>query len=137
MRLVLGRDEEVAEYASKMLAVKFVPPYVCFGVFNDDDQLCGAAIFNGFNIYSIEISVYGPGCLNRRFIRAFLDYAFNQAGVLNIRARTRRKNKRMCKLLPKFGFNFESILLNYFGPTHGDDAICYRLSRKAAQPWLT
>lgn len=136
MRLVLGRDAEVGAFASERLGVPIIPPFTSMGVVDDNEQLVGAIIYNGFNGANIEITIVGPGCLTRRFIRAAFAYPFDQLGVLRLTGRTKRSNKTMCKLFPRLGFTFEATLKNYFGPTRGDDAVLYRMSRADAAKWL-
>jgi hypothetical protein len=136
MRLVLGHDAEVGQFASERLGVAIVPPFTSMGIVDDAGQLAGAVIYNDYNGANIEISVYAPGCLNRRIIRAMAAYPFEQLGVVRVTARTKRSNKTMCKLFPRLGFVFEATLKNYFGPSRGDDAIVYRMTRAESAKWL-
>ena len=136
MRLVLGHDEAVGVFAAERLGVPIVPPFTSMGIVDDNNQLVGAIIYNGFNGANIEVSVYAPGALHRRFIRAVLAYPFEQLNVIRLTARTKRSNKIMCKLFPRFGFVYEATLKNYFGPSRGDDAVLYRMTRSEAAKWL-
>ena len=136
MRLVLGQDEAVGVFASQKLGISIVPPYTSMGIVDDADELIGAIVYNHYNKFDIEISFYGPGTMHRRFIRAAFAYPFEQLNVLRLTAKTKRSNKTMCKLLPRLGFVFEATLKNHFGPTRGDDAILYRMSRAEAAKWI-
>ena len=136
MRLVLGQDEAVGLFAAQKLGIPIIPPYTSMGIVDDADELVGAIIYNSYNKYDIEISFYGPGAMHRRFIRAAFAYPFEQLNVLRLTAKTKRSNKTMCKLLPRLGFVFEATLKNHFGPTRGDDAILYRMSRAEAAKWI-
>lgn len=136
MRLVLGQDEAVGLYAAERLGISIIPPFTSMGIVNDADQLVGAIVYNHYNKFDIEITIYAPGCFNRRFIRAAFAYPFEQLNVLRLTARTKRSNKTMCRLLPRLGFVFEATLKNHFGPTRGDDAILYRMSRADAAKWI-
>jgi RimJ/RimL family protein N-acetyltransferase len=137
VRLVLGQDEEVGAFAAAKLGIPILPPYTSMGIVDDlTGELAGAIIYNRYNGADIEISFYGPGTMHRRFIRAAFAYPFEQLNVLRLTARTKRSNKAMCKLLPRLGFVFEATLKNHFGPTRGDDAILYRMSRAEAAKWI-
>lgn len=132
MRIALGGDEHVAEFVGKKLGVAFHPPFTCMGVVDDEGLLIGGAVFNGYNGFNIDFSMYAPGMVNKRFMRAFFDYPFNQLGVLRLSARTRRANKRVCDLLTRLGFKFEGVADRYFGPQRRDDAMCYALHKDKA-----
>ena len=136
MRLVLGQDEAVGVFASQKLGVSIIPPYTSMGIVDDADQLIGAIVYNGYNGSNIEISFYGPGCMTRRVIRAAFAYPFEQLNVLRLTGRTKRSNREMCKLFPRLGFTFEATLKHYYGPSRGDDAILYRMTKAEADKWL-
>jgi RimJ/RimL family protein N-acetyltransferase len=136
MRLILGQDEAVGAFAAERLGVSITPPFTSMGIVDDADQLIGAIIYNDYNGANIEITVHAPGCLNRRIIRAMAAYPFEQLGVLRLTSRTKRSNRVMCKLFPRLGFVFEATLKHYFGPSRGDDAIVYRMTRAEADKWL-
>jgi RimJ/RimL family protein N-acetyltransferase len=136
MRIVLGQDEAVGSFAARMLGVAIIPPFTSMGIVDEDERLVGAIIYNGFNGANIEITFYGPGTMHRRFIKAAFAYPFQQLNVIRLTARTKRSNKTMCKLLPRLGFTYEATLKNYFGPSRGDDAVVYRMTRSEAAKWL-
>jgi RimJ/RimL family protein N-acetyltransferase len=136
VRLVLGHDEAVGVFAAERLGVPIVPPFTSMGIVDDNDQLVGAIIYNGYNGANIEISFYGPGALQRRFIKAAFAYPFDQLNVIRLTARTKRSNKTTCKLLPRLGFVYEATLKNYFGPSRGDDAVLFRMTRSEAAKWI-
>jgi RimJ/RimL family protein N-acetyltransferase len=136
MHIVLGQDEAVGQFAAERLGRAIIPPFTSMGIVGDDGQLAGAIIYNGYNGANIEISFYGPGTMHRRFIKAAFAYPFDQLKVIRLTARTKRSNKLMCKLLARLGFTYEATLKNYFGPSRGDDAILYRMTRSEAAKWL-
>jgi RimJ/RimL family protein N-acetyltransferase len=135
MRLALGNDEAVAEWLGGKLGVVFHAPYTTMRVEDDQYRICGAYLFNNYNRHSIEVSVYGRAAIQRRFIRAVSDYAFNQLGVIYMRARTRRSNKRMVHMMPKLGFEYEGTLKRWYGPAKGDDALLFRVCQNNAMKW--
>lgn len=136
MILVFGQDELVAQYVFGNLGLPLVPPYTAIGGTRDGQTLCIGAVFNQFNGSNIEINLYGPGALTRGAIRSVYHYAFEQLGVNRVSAKTRRSNKTMQRLLPRFGFKFEGISERYFGPEKADDAIRFVLFPDDARKWI-
>lgn len=136
MQLVFSQDALIASFLERNLGVTIHPPFTSLGFADDAGHLLGAAMFNGYNSHNIELTVFGPGAVSRGSIRAIFSYAFDQLGVIRMTARTRRSNKLVCRLLPRLGFTYEATMKNYFGPTKGDDAIIYRITRQDAAKWL-
>jgi len=96
MRIVLGHDAAVGRYAADRLGIPIEPPFTSMGVVDDiSNELIGAIIYNRYNRFDIEISVYAPRAMNRRFIRAAFAYPFEQLGVLRLTARTKRTGLRL------------------------------------------
>lgn len=136
MRLVVDEDPRVAEWAQDRLGPLLFTAFRAFGVEGSGGALCGAMLFHDYNGSNIEITIYGPGCINRRFIRYAFDYAFRVNRAARLTARTRRSNARMRKMLPKLGFIYEGTSKQYFGPNRGDDALNYALFPPAAARWM-
>jgi len=137
MRLVGGYDQEVAAWASERFGRPIIGPFSAFGVLNNRNELCGAAIFGDFyKGGNIELTYYGPGTAARGIIRDLCRYAFNQCGVSRVTAKTMRANAVCQHLLPKLGFHFEGIQKRYYGTDKSSDALTFVLFRKDAKRWL-
>lgn len=136
MQLVFGQDTIVADYVFNNLGLALVPPYTAIGGTKDGKTLCIGAVFNQFNGSNIEITLFGPGGLTRGNIRGVYHYIFEQLKVNRVSAKTRRSNKSMQRLLPRFGFKFEGISARYFGPQKADDAIRFVLFPDDARKWI-
>lgn len=135
MRLVFGQDDLVAGWVSVNLGIPIAPPYTAIGGTRDGESLCIGAVFNNYNGSNIDISLYGPRGLTRGGIAAVYQYLFGQLKVNRVSALTRRSNKAMRQLLPRFGFKFEGIGARYFGPARADDAIRFVLFPDDARKW--
>jgi RimJ/RimL family protein N-acetyltransferase len=133
---VFGQDEAVARWTFERLQLEACPPYVGIGFTKDGQTFCGGAVLNNFNGSNIDLSIYGHGCLTRDSIKTIYTYAFIQAGVHRITARTKRSNKHMLKLLPRMSFVFEGVEKRYFGKDKADDAFIYALFIENAQDWI-
>ncbi len=136
MRLVFGRDDEVAAWTSQHLGMAIHPPYTAIGVEDEEGTPKGGVIFNDWNGSNLEITICGPGAMKRGIIRAVFHYAFIQAGANRLTAKTKRSNKLMCKMLPKFGFVFEAVLKRYYGVQRENDALVFRLDPATALKWM-
>jgi hypothetical protein len=135
MQLVFGHDAAVAAFAAEKLGLTISPPYVAIGV-ADEFGLKGAAVYNNWNRWQIEISFYGPGCLTRPVIRAlFWGYPFNDLGAGRLTASTRRSNRLTRDLLPRLGFTQEAVLKRLYGPRRADDAFVFCMMREQAERW--
>lgn len=135
MQLVFGHDAEVGAWAAEKIGIPLSPPFVAIGI-ADKGELKGAAIYNNWNRWQVEISLYAPGCFTRGNIRALmLAYPFDDLGAGRLTARTKRSNKTMQRLFPRLGFEMEGVLKRFYGPTKADDAFIYRLDRQAAERW--
>ncbi len=136
MKLVFGRDEDVANWVSKNLGFPILPPYTAIGVEDQDGNPCGGAVFNDWNGSNLEITICGPGAMKRGIIRGVFHYVFIQLGASRLTAKTKRSNKPMRKMLHKFDFKFEAILKRYYGVLPDDDAIVFRLDPVTAMKWM-
>lgn len=136
MNLVVDADLQVAEWTQDRLGPLLFTSYRAFGVVDAGGALRGSMLFHDYNGSNIEITIYGPGCINRRFIRYAFDYAFRVNGASRLTARTRRGNRIMRKMLPALGFIYEGTSKQYFGPNRGDDALNYALFPPAAAKWI-
>ncbi len=136
MQLIFGQDDLVANWVFTNLELPVSPPYVAIGGTTDDKTLSIGVVFNQWNGSNAEITLFGPGALRRGCIRAIYHYAFVQVGFHRLTATTRRSNKKMLRLLPRFGFNFEGISKQWFGPHKADDGMRFALFPENAQKWM-
>ncbi len=129
MRLVFGRDDEVAQWVAEHGGGIICPPYVAIGATKiDDGPLCGGAVFNDWNGANINVSLASDGGLTRGTVRGIYHYIFEQSKATRATAYTRRANKVMRNMLPNLlGFQFEAVLHRYYGPLKKDDAFVFAL----------
>jgi RimJ/RimL family protein N-acetyltransferase len=139
MKFVVGRDAEVLDYTSHNIGHPLAPSCIAFGVIDGDDPgglLHGGVVLSGWNGANIYITIWMPGCLKRNLIRDCYRYVFNQLGCQRMSAHTKRENLVMRKLFPRLGFEFEGMQKRYFGPSRGEDALQFVLTRDNAQKWM-
>lgn len=125
MRLVFGADAQVAEWVSQRIGHIISPPYVAIGATDDDRTYCGGFVFNNWNGANIELTAALDVPLTRGVLRAIRHYVFVQSKATRLSVHTKRSNKRVRRLMPRLGFEFEGIAKRYFGPTKADDAFVF------------
>ncbi len=134
--LVFNQHDTVACWVSEKIGTLISPPYVAIGATKDGHSLCGGAVFNDWNGHNIEITLASDGCLTRGTIRAVYHYLFNQSKAGRVSAHTRRSNKAMREMFPRFGFEFEGVARRYYGPAKADDAFLFVLFPENARKFL-
>lgn len=136
MRLVVGEDKAVGEWASAALGVRFQEPFTAFG-FVRDGEMAGAAVFNDYYPGgNVELTYVGQRSFSRDGFRFMTRFAFVELKCSRMTAKTRRSNQSVKKMLERFGFKFEAYQRRYFGPNKRDDALVYVLLPDAAKRWM-
>jgi RimJ/RimL family protein N-acetyltransferase len=128
MRLVLGRDADVAEWVGRRIAHvgsgAAFGPCAAIGVATEDGSLIGGVVFSNWQpaCRSIEASFASetPRWLTRRIIGGILAYPFGQLGCQRMTAITPRKARAARRFLDAFGFKREGLVRKGFGD---DDAV--------------
>jgi len=135
MRLVLGRDAEVADWVGRRIphvgSGEAFGPCAAIGVAAEDGQLQGGVVFSNWQpgCRSIEASFASetPRWLTRRIIGAILAYPFDQLDCQRITAVTPRRAKAARRFLDAFGFKREGLVRKGFGD---DDAVVSGMLRR-------
>lgn len=125
-RFLLGRDEEIAEWAFHTFDFMPVQYNMAVGII-DDARLVGAGIFHAYNGFDVEGSYYGPKTLTLSVVRGLVQIAVEKLGVCRITVRTARSNKTMTRGIKKIGFEYEGIRKHGYG---SQDAVMYGLYGK-------
>lgn len=123
--IILGQSEAVAAWVARHSGKPFHPPFEAIGVAGAGG-LTGGFVFTGFNGDGIEVSVAGRGIASRGAWRAACAYAFDQLGCARLQMHTRRSNKTVCAILPRFGMRFEGIARRFYGD---EDGVVFSLTR--------
>ena len=127
MRLIFGCDEVVAAWVAERAGFIIYPPFVSIGATRDGQSLCAGVVFNGWNGSNIEITLASDRGMTRGAIRGVYAYVFDQIKAQRVTAHTRRSNKTMRKILPRLGFQFETVAKRFYGSTKADDAFAFVL----------
>lgn len=126
MPLLFGHDAEVAEWVSRKMDGQVVFPHAAIGMLDKRGVLRGAFVFAFQNAHTAELTLYSEGVITNDMWRGAMTWVFDHVGVGRLQIRTSRKNKAVKKNAPKFGFKFEGVARDFWGP--GDDALLYYMT---------
>lgn len=136
MDLLVGHDATVGKWMGDQMGCEFVQPFGAVGVLADDGTLCGGWVLNGYNGFNADLTICGPGFVNRRTIAACYAHLFIDLKLTRATAHVRRDNAKHRNTLPRLGFKFECVQRRYYGPRKRDDAFVFALFPDQAERWL-
>lgn len=119
--LLFGHDVAVAEWCFNEFKYRRMPVDAAIGIVRNN-RLIGAAIFQNYSGYNVELSYYGPQTFSAGIARALARYIIERFNVDRLTMRTNRKNTNILKMFHRFGFKFEGTQKRYYGP-FGDAAV--------------
>jgi len=125
-RLVVGHDEEIAEWTFDTFRMRPVQYDMAIGIV-DHGNLVGSVLWHAYSGSDIEISYYGPKTMTLGIARAMARMAMDYWNVSRVSAKTSRKNKIMTRGIKKIGFEYEGIKHLAYGD---EDAVMYGLYGK-------
>lgn len=122
MNLVFGHDATVNEWIWRKHGYQiWQSPAVTAGAIDADGVLRGALVLVWKTQTTAEMSVFGR--VSNDVAKAWFAYVFGPASVHRLEARTSKRNQAIKRAAPKFGFRFERVERDYYGP--GLDGIAY------------
>lgn len=123
MNLVFGHDETVNRWVEmKHGAAVLQSPAVSIGVIDADGVLRGAFVTTWRNDRTAELHLYGR--TSNDTWKGYFRWVF--AGVHRLEVRTSKKNRAIKKAAPKFGFKFQGVDPDFYGP--GTPALVYYMT---------
>lgn len=131
--MILVEGENVAPFIESKLGIRLSEPYRAFGFMSDDKRPLCAFVFNDLSGANVEMTVYAePGGITRGVLRYIANYVFNKNQCRRLTVRTKKRNRRVLKLAPRYGFQYECVAKHYFPD---DDAVVFRMLREDCR-WL-
>lgn len=129
--MIFLRDEDaiVSAYVSGQTGDQYTDVMRTLGILNDQGRIVGGFVVTNYTGYGVELSIAGRGCVSRGAWNALGDIVFRELGCQRLSVTTRRSNKRVRKMAPKFKFKFEGIARRFYGD---EDGIVFSLLRDEA-----
>lgn len=113
--ILVGHDEQVADWACKQHQVFRMPINAAFGVITPQGELVGAALFQNYNGNSVDFSYYGRNTLTLGIMRSMARAVLQLFGPVRVTIMTSKKKKHMLRWLPKVGCKLEGVSRCYYG----------------------
>lgn len=126
MPLLFGHDADVAAWAENKLEGRLVFPHAAVGMLDKRGVLRGAFLVSFHNPHTAELTLYSEQVMTNSMWRGFFMWVFEEVGIHRLQIRTHRKHKAIKKAAPKFGFIFEGVSRDFYGPGH--DSLNFYLS---------
>lgn len=126
--MIVVDGDAIGEYVGNKLGVKISPPFTAIGFLTNDRRPLSAFVFNDYTQSNIEMTVYAePGGITREVLRYVASYVFLKNKCRRLTVRTKKRNKRVLKLAPRYGFKYECIAKHFFAD---DDAVVFRMLKE-------
>lgn len=123
MKLVFGHDPTVNEWIKRRYgAVVAQSPAVTIGTIDSKGILRGAYVTTWKSEATAELHLYGV--TSNDTWKGYFSWMFEHA--YRIEVLTDKRNKKIRKAAPKFGFKFEGVSRDYYGP--GRDALRFYMT---------
>ena len=119
--LLFGHDIPVAHWAWNTFKLVPMPLDAAIGIVRAN-HLIGAAIFQNYSGFNVELSYYGPQTFSAGIAKSLACYAVDRFNIDRLTMRTNRKNSSILKMFHRFGFKYEGVQHRYYGP-FGDAAV--------------
>ena len=113
--LLLGDDARVAAWAFDVFQRYPTVVNRALGVLDHNKNLVGAILLQNFNGTNIELSYYGPRTLSAGIARSIAKIVALEFNAARCTVVTSKKNKRLMRVLQRFGFCLEGSQRCYFG----------------------
>jgi len=113
--LLIGEDELVSLWAFEKFKIFKMPVNMAIGVITPEGKIVGAALFQNFNGYNVELSYYGPKTLKLGIVRALFQTALFTFKATRLTVVTSQRNRAFMRGLQKIGFRLEGHQRCYYG----------------------
>ncbi len=117
--------DAIADYVASKLRINISPPFQAIGFLTDDKRPMSAFVFNDYSDSNIELTVFAePGGISRGVLRYVAHYVFVKNNCRRLTVRTKKRNKRVLQLAPRYGFKYEGVAKHFYAD---DDAVVFRM----------
>lgn len=132
MNLVTGQDDVIIPWLAETFGIEvIVTPRVVLGIVDRDCVLQGAFVLYIHQERTFELAIVGK--MSPNTARQLFRIVFGPLKAHRLEVRTSKRNKTIKKAAPKFGFKFEGVARDYYGP--GESALVYAMTRDQCR-WM-
>ncbi len=128
MRLVLGQDAAIAEWAKDKYDCGLPACTHALGIVDSAGNIRGAATLHYYGGANIELCYWGPRTVTRGIARQIAHICFYGLRASRVTCRTQRSNKIVTRHLSKLGFRYEGLARHYYGPSKQQDAVLFGIT---------
>jgi RimJ/RimL family protein N-acetyltransferase len=132
--IVLENVPEFIAFVEQKLKITLAPPFHAFGYVTDDGRPIAGIVVNDYTGSNCELTIVAEkGRITRAVLRHIASHVFNKLGCRRATIRTRKSNKALLRVIPRFGFKFEGVARHFY---HDGDAVVFRMLRSEC-PWIS
>lgn len=125
MKLSAANDAAALAWLQRNYGVTALQtPRVVLSIVDDQGQIRGVFVITWRNDTSAELHVYGD--LSNEVVKGMFRAVFGPLGLHRLEVRTPRRHKKIRKAAIKYGFQFEAVSRDYYGP--GNDGFVYAMT---------
>jgi hypothetical protein len=124
--LLFGHDQDVAAWAENKLEGRLVFPHAAIGMLDKRGVLRGAWLLAFHNAHTAELTLYSESVVTNGMIGDLFRFTFCHLNIHRLQVRTHRKNRAVKRAAPKYGFAFEGVSRDFYGP--GDDSLNFYMT---------
>lgn len=129
MNFLIGEDAIVSAYVAGITGDQYSDVTRTLGVITPEGRLVGGFVLTNYSGHGIELSLAGRGCVARDSWDMLGNIVFRELGCQRLSVTTRRSNKKVRKLAPKFKFKYEGTARCFYGV---EDGLVFSLLRSEA-----
>lgn len=131
--IVVENAPELIQFVENKLGIKVAPPSQAFGYLTNDKKPIAGIVVNDYTGANCELTIVAEkGRMTREVFRHIASHVFHKLGCRRATIRTRKSNKALLRVIPRFGFVYENVAQDYYPDC---DAVVFRMKREDC-PWI-
>ena len=132
MKLVLGQDRPVTQWAARVIDGMSQPTHA-FGLVDDKGKMRGCIMLCEITRHTADLIVYSEAPITPNVVRQFFYLVFEVLRYGRLQTMCERSNWKSKKDTPRWGFKFDGVARDFFGPNR--DVIRFVMRRGDCR-WL-
>ena len=131
--IVVTDAPQVIAHIERVLKIRIARPCNAFGYMTGDGEPIAGVVVNDYTGSNCELTVVAEkGRITRSVLRHLASHVFHKLGCRRATIRTRKSNKALLRMIPRFGFSFECVAKHFYPD---DDAVVFRMLKRNCQ-WI-